>query len=183
MQRRKFILASALSIPAFTFGQNTPKQTTHSKKGFIVKTGNSRFEEKTVLGGKSPNDIKVSAKDTNDNLSIFEYSGNEKGGPPLHMHPFQDEIFYIVEGEYLFQLGEEKFKLKSGDTIFLPRNIPHAFAQLTQTGKMFFLFQPSGKMEDFFRVLGNLKSQPSQEEGAKIFEEHEMKIVGPPLTI
>ncbi|MBL0053012.1 MAG: cupin domain-containing protein, partial [Bacteroidetes bacterium] len=120
-------------------------------------------------------------KDTNGNLTIFEYTGNEKGGPPLHVHPYQDEIFFIVQGEYLFQVGDEKHNLKSGDTIFLPRAVPHAFAQLSDNGKMFFLFQPSGKMEDFFRTLSNLTSPPTAEQGAKIFADHDMKIVGPPI--
>ena len=45
--------------------------------------------------GLSPNNIKVSSKDTNGQLTVFEYIGKEKGGPPLHIHPNQDEIFFI----------------------------------------------------------------------------------------
>lgn len=150
-------------------------------KGFVVKSTESRFNEKTLIGGKSPNDIKVSHKDTNGDLTVFEYIGNEKGGPPLHIHPNQDEIFFITEGEYLFQVGKEKHILKSGDTIFLPRTVPHAFAQLTEKGKMFFIFQPSGKMEDFFRAISKLTAQPSPEQGAKLFAEYDMTVVGPPL--
>lgn len=133
------------------------------------------------MNGKNPNDIKVSQKDTNGDLTIFEYTGNEKGGPPLHIHLHQDEVFFIIQGEYLFQVGDDTHNLKAGDTIFLPRQVKHAFAQLTDNGKMFFLFQPSGKMEDYFRVLGNLTSPPTPEQGAKIFAEHDMTIVGPPL--
>ncbi|MFD0878245.1 cupin domain-containing protein, partial [Massilia pinisoli] len=118
---------------------------------------------------------------TNGQLSVFEYIGNEKGGPPLHVHPNQDEIFFVVSGEYLFQVGQEKYQLKAGDTIFLPRKVPHTFAQTSEKGQMFFLFQPSGKMEDFFRTLGKLKGEPSPQEGAKIFADHDMQVVGPPL--
>jgi quercetin 2,3-dioxygenase len=114
-------------------------------------------------------------------LTVFEYTGNIKGGPPLRIHLNQDEIFFIVQGEYIFQVGNDKHTLKAGDTIFLTRAVPHAFAQLTDSGKMFFLFQPSGKMEDYFRALGNLTSQPTPEQGAKIFADHDMKVVGPPL--
>lgn len=99
----------------------------------------------------------------------------------MNLHTHQDEIFFVVQGEYLFQVGDEKYNLKAGDTIFLPRAVPHAFAQLTVTGKMFFLFQPSGKMEDFFRLLGDPTFKPTPEEGAKISIEHGMKVVGPPL--
>lgn len=182
MQRRKFIAVTAASIPTLALGQNVNPQPKRSEKGFVVKATESRFDEKTKIGGKSPNDIKVSAKDTGGDLTIFEYTGNEKGGPPLHLHPKQDEIFYIVEGEYLFQMGEEKYNLKSGDTIFLPRKVPHTFAQLTDKGKMLFFFQPSGKMEDYFRAIGKLTAPPSPQEGAQIFANHDMKVVGAPLA-
>ncbi|MBL0294437.1 MAG: cupin domain-containing protein [Saprospiraceae bacterium] len=181
MKRRKFIATTAISTLAMAFGQNLSAKESRTNKGFVVKASESRFGEKTLLFGNSPNDIKVSQKDTNGKLSIFEYIGNIKGGPALHIHPYQDEVFFIVQGEYLFQVGEEKHNLKAGDTIFLPRGVPHAFAQLTETGKMFFLFQPSGKMEDFFRLIGDPTFKPTPEEGAKISLEHGMKVVGPPL--
>lgn len=181
MQRRKFLATTAVTIPAIAFGQTFPASDSRTTKGFVVKANESRFKETTILSGTSPNDIKVSSKDTDGKLTVFEYTGNAKGGPPLHIHPHQDEIFFIVQGEYLFQVGNDKHTLKAGDTIFLPRAVPHAFAQLTENGKMFFLFQPSGKMEDYFRALSNLTSPPTPEQGAKIFADHDMKVVGPPL--
>lgn len=179
MQRRKFLLATASTIPALAFGQKVSTKTDRTTKGFVIKATESRFKEKTFVGGA--NDIKVSSKDTNGELSIFEFSGVVKGGPPLHIHLFQDEIFFVIAGEYLFQVGGEQHKLTSGDTIFLPRNVPHTFAQLTDKGKLFYQFQPSGKMEDFFRALSGLNGQPTPEEAAKLFSNHDMKIVGPPL--
>jgi quercetin dioxygenase-like cupin family protein len=149
--------------------------------GFVIRSGESRFGEKTKLNGRNPNDIKVSGKDTGSELTIFEYNGNEKGGPPLHIHPYQDEIFYISQGSYLFQCADEKFTLQKGDMIFLPRGVQHAFAQLSETGKLLYFFQPSGKMEDYFRALGNLEGVPTQAEGEKLFLDHAMQITGPPL--
>lgn len=182
MKRKQFLVTTAVAIPALLIGKNVDAHKSKIlSKGFVVRAEESRFGEKTLLAGKSPNDIKVSQKDTNGDLTVFEYTGNEKGGPPLHFHLYQDEIFFIVQGEYLFQVGDDTYRLHAGDTIFLPRTIPHAFAQLSDSGKMFFLFQPSGKMEDFFRALGNLSSAPTPEQGAAIFAEHDMKVVGPPL--
>lgn len=181
MQRRKFLATTAATIPAIAFGQTLSAPNDRPTKGFVVKASESRFNEKTFIGGNNPNDIKVSQKDTNGDLTIFEYTGNVKGGPPLHIHPNQDEIFFIVQGEYLFQVGDDKYTLQTGDTIFLPRTVPHAFAQLTDKGKMFFLFQPSGKMEDYFRAISKLSVPPTPEQGAKIFSDHDMKVVGPPL--
>lgn len=182
MERKKFLLATAAALPTLLVGKNVLAQNLERpNKAFVVKSSESRFKEKTLIGGKSPNDIKISHKDTSGDLTVFEFIGNEKGGPPLHVHPHQDEIFFITQGEYLFQVGDEKYNLKTGDTIFLPRTVPHTFAQLSEKGKMFFLFQPAGKMEDFFRAIGKLTAAPSPQEGAQIFAAHDMKVVGPPL--
>ena len=126
-----------------------PNPTTRTPKSFVVKANQSRFEEKTLINGSSPNNIKIASKDTDGALSVFEYIGNEKGGPPLHIHPYQDEIFFIVSGDYLFQVGSERYQLQTGDTIFLPRNVPHTFAQVSATGKMFFLFSTLRKNGGF----------------------------------
>ena len=183
MQRRNFIATTAAAIPALAFGRDMNLQQSRTDHSFVVKANESRFRESTVLfGGTSPNDIKISAKDTDGLLSIFEYTGNVKGGPPLHIHLKQDEIFFIVEGDYIFKVGDERYKLTKGDTIFLPGNVPHTFAQTSEKGKMYFMFQPSGKMEDYFRKLASFKAQPNPEEGAKLFADHEMIVVGPPCV-
>ncbi len=158
-------------------------KTERTNKGFVVKSGQNRFGEKTQLIGHNPVDIKVSTKDTDGALSISEYTGYTKGGPPLHIHPAQDEVFIILEGEHLFQLGDTQYRLTTGDTIFIPRNTPHAPAQLSDKGKYLFFFTPSGKMEDFFRSLGALPAQASPQEFVKVFTDHDMKVVGPPLKI
>lgn len=73
-----------LPFPALLIGQNVQAQKTNRpKKGFVIKATESRFNEKTLIGGKNPNDIKVSQKDTNGDLTVFEYTGNEKGGASI----------------------------------------------------------------------------------------------------
>jgi len=147
-------------------------------KGFVVRADKSRFNETTLIDGVNANYIKVSGKDTGNELSVFEYKGTTKGGPPLHVHVHQDEVFYVSEGRYLFQCGAEKFELLQGDMIFLPRTVPHTFAQLSDTGKLLFFFTPAGKMEDFFRSIGGNVTLPA---GTDPFLAHDMKVVGAPL--
>lgn len=184
MKRRKFITSTAATLPALALGQTLAAPSSRNDQGFVVKAKESRFNETTALfGGSSPNDIKVSSKDTDGELTIFEYTGHVKGGPGLHIHLKQDEIFFIVEGEYTFKTGDDIHHLKKGDTIFQPRGVPHTFAQTSDTGKMYFIELPSGTMEDFFRKLSTIKGQPTLEEMAKLSAEHDMKIVGPPLEI
>ena len=184
MKRKNFILSALTAFPLMAFS----KLKTHMRtsKGFKVGSGEARFGKHFKLKGVTVNlmDTKIAGKDTDNDLVVFEQTGlTLKGGPPLHLHLNQDEWFYIIEGEYIFQVGEDKHNLKAGDTIFLPRNVPHAFIQLTEKGKMIVSFLPAGKMESFFEVADSWTSMPTKEELSKVFTDHEMKIVGPPLKV
>ena len=73
--------------------------------------------------------------------------------------------------------------MKTGDTIFLPRNIQHAFIQLTEKAKVIVSYLPAGKMEEFFAETDKWTSPPTKDEIVKVFADHEMKVVGPPLEV
>jgi quercetin dioxygenase-like cupin family protein len=186
MKRNKFILTSLAILPLAVFGKISNKIITGTDKGFKVNSGETRFGKHYKMKGVTSNilDIKISGKDTDGDLAVFEQNGfTPNGGPPLHIHLYQDEFFYIVEGEYLFQIGDDKYPMKPGDTIFLPRNVQHAFVQLTEKGKVLVSYMPAGKMEDFFKTTDSWTSPPSTDEIKKAFEDHDMKVVGPPLKL
>lgn len=155
-------------------------------EGFATKAGEGRYHGHIQLKGVNKNilDVKVSGKDTNGELAIFEQTSlSPKRGVPLHIHPNQDEIFYILDGEYHFQVGDTKYELKTGDTIFLPRNVPHAWVQIAERGRMTVIMQPAGKLEEFFVAMAALDHEPDKEEIARIFAAHEMQVVGPPMKV
>jgi len=184
MKRKTFLFSTLAIIPALLFAKIKTIVTMRTKNGFKVSAGEARFGTHYKMKGVTLNtlDIKISGKDTENDLAVFEQTGlTPEGGPPLHIHPFQDEWFYVIEGKYLFQVGEDKYSMSTGDTIFLPRNVQHAFMQLTQTGKMIVSYLPAGKMESFFEVTDKWILPPSKEEIEKVFADHEMKVVGPPL--
>ena len=183
MKRRLFLkfplMASTVSLAPFISSEPPAK-------GFKVNAGEGRFHGHIQLKGVNANilDVKISGKDTNGALAVFEQTSlSPKRGTPLHVHPLQDELFYVLDGEYLFQVGDEKFSLKVGETIFLPRQVPHSWIQLSERGKMIVTFQPAGKLEEFFVTMAALKTPPTPEEIAKIFADHEMNVVGPPVKI
>lgn len=184
MKRSKFIVTALSLIPLGLLAKVKTSFGLRTGNGFKVNAGEARFGEHYKMKGVTLNnlDIKISGSDTDNELAVFEQTGlTPNGGPPLHVHPFQDEWFYVVEGEYLFQVGEEKFQMKAGDAIFMPRNIKHAFLQLSERGKMIVSYLPAGKMEGFFKVTDKWTSPPTKDEIAKVFSDHDMKVVGPPL--
>lgn len=155
-------------------------------KGFKINAGEGRIHGHIKLKGVNANvlDLKVSGSDNDGRFALFEQTSVSPGrGTPLHVHHVQDEVFYVIEGVYYFQVGEDKFELTAGDSIFLPMKVQHAWTQLSEKGKMTVLFQPAGKMENFFTTVAALDHEPSKEEMCKIFADNEMEIVGPPLKI
>ena len=185
MQRKQFLLTALLAAPVIASSKNKVfnPATTSATEPFIVDASKSRFGDVVKFLGVHPNDLKISSKDTGGKLSVFEYTGLGKVGPMLHVHFKQDEIFMITEGEYRFVVGKETHVLKAGQTIFLPRNIPHTWIQLSDKGKLIYFLQPAGKMEEFFTYMNNLKDRPSAAEMDRIHAKHDMKVVGPPLSL
>lgn len=183
MKRSHFLFSMLTAIPTISWAKNYGKQ---AEKGFVVRAGEGRTHGHIKLKGVNANilDLKVSGKDTEGALAIFEQTSLSQGrGTPLHVHFTQDEVFNIREGNYLFRVNEETYELHTGDTIFLPRNVPHAWTQKSASGKMNVLVQPAGKLEEFFIKMASLESEPDQATIAKIFADHEMAVVGPPLKI
>ena len=187
MKRNKFI-ASVITLsatPFVAFSQLSGKLV-REKKGFKIPAGEGRLHGHIQLKGVNANilDVKVSGSDTDGDLAIFEQTSLSQGkGTPLHVHFNQDEIFHVIEGSYKFQVGEVKHDLTAGDSIFLPRQVPHAWTQVSDKGKMTVILQPAGKLENFFVAMAALDHEPTQAEIAKLFLDNEMKVVGPPLKI
>lgn len=154
--------------------------------GFSVGAGEDRFHEHIKLGD-DPNDCKISSKDTNGAMCVFEYTGTSGG--PRHLHHDQDEWVYVVNGEFQFEVGDEKRYLGNGESVFLPRNVRHAWACVGgKAGKVINVYQPAGKMEAFFREIGKYQGGPRiheallMEKFSKLFSDHGMDMVGPPLV-
>ena len=147
----------------------------------LVAAGNDRFGEQRGLGISSIS-FKVVPQDSNG-IFIIENSFREKGGPARHLHHDQDEWFYALEGEFAFELGDEKVKLKPGDSLFGPRKVPHvwAFTGGAPRGRILIAFMPAGKMEAFFREVTKANAMPPQD--PKLWQAHGMELLGPPLGV
>jgi mannose-6-phosphate isomerase-like protein (cupin superfamily) len=80
-----------------------------------------------LLRGTDPTTVKVSGADTAGQLVVFESTTSSGNGPGLHKHADQDEWWYVLEGEFIFQVGDEKFRAKVRASVFGPRAVPHSF--------------------------------------------------------
>ena len=59
-------------------------------------------------------------------------------GPPLHVHPDQDELIHTLGGLYLIQLGDAQFEAPPGSFVFISRGTPHTWRNVGATPARFF---------------------------------------------
>jgi mannose-6-phosphate isomerase-like protein (cupin superfamily) len=91
---------------------------------------------------------------TNGSFELFEEVRREIGGPPPHVHREHEELFYVLEGRYVFVRERAEVELTAGESIVIPRGTRHHFRTLVEPSRTLILIVPSG-LEGFFREMGS----------------------------
>ncbi len=172
---------SILTVPFAGFAKR--KEDNRNNNPFKVDAGKDRFEKAITLFEGDTFYTKVSTKDTDGDLYIYESTRIKRGGPAMHFHYSQDEWWYVLEGEFLIKVGDQLYQVKPGDSVFGPRGIPHAFAKTNEgNARLLMTFQPAGRMEEFFIASseGKLgKMTPAEQDDFR--KQHGFERVGPAL--
>jgi len=181
MERRSFLSAAIAALPLALMGQSIPTST--KSKPARVARGEDRLGEHHTIG-VSTTAFKVLTEDTGGSLFVMEHTSTKKGGPPRHLHHHEDEYFYVIEGEYIAEIGSERVQLKPGDSILGPREIPHAWAFVGDTqGRMLISFAPANQMEAFFRDNEKRRTDGEYLNDAQVYRAYGLELLGPPLSL
>lgn len=131
--------------------------------------------------GVSHIDFKVVPSDE-EGVFIIENVFHAKGGPARHLHDEQDEWFMVLEGEFIFEVGEKRLRMRPGDSLFAPRRVPHVWAYVGDDhGRILIAFMPAGRMVAFFRKVTASNAMPPPEPA--LWADHGMQLLGPPLSM
>ena len=133
---------------------------------------------------------------TGGSVGVFEETSPPGDGPPRHVHYGSDELFYVLEGEFLFVVGERQESVSAGTYVFAPRGTVHAYKVIgTERGRLFSAFIPGGPEQGFeefvkLRTEGeevNRSARRSRSVAqmnkmfAEINKKYDSEFVGPPL--
>lgn len=119
--------------------------------------------------------IKLTGADTGGRFAMFEFFVPPGGGPPLHVHNREEEVFFILEGELTFTVAGTEFVVPTGGTLNAPRDVPHRFTNASdRPARAIVIATPAG-LEDFFIEIGTpwddayrAPGPPTQEAVAKL---------------
>ena len=89
-------------------------------------------------------------EDTRGQFALLEQVTRKGNVPPRHTHHREDEIFYVIEGEMTFSIGDRTIKATPGTMVFAPRGIAHSFTIDSDEVRILVLITPAG-LEGFFQ--------------------------------
>ncbi|MEU9805122.1 cupin domain-containing protein [Mycobacterium sp. NPDC050853] len=108
-------------------------------------------------------------------LSIYLPKGADGAAP--HFHTRSTELFYLVSGRLEILAGDRIEVLEQGDTLLVPRLMPHAFgATADSDASIFTVLSPGVQRFDYFRLLDRIvhnKADISELEAApEMYDNH-----------
>jgi mannose-6-phosphate isomerase-like protein (cupin superfamily) len=127
--------------------------------------------------------VKAAASDTSGTVSVHEeWHGAEDPGVPRHFHHHLDELFYVLEGDMRFLVGQEEMVAGPGTFIYLPHGTIHAWRPVgTGPVRQLVIFIPGG----FEGYLDEMQTVPPPQHEPEAWRDlnrrWDIEIVGPPL--
>jgi quercetin dioxygenase-like cupin family protein len=163
-----------------------PAQAEAANRVTQAKTGESRFPFASPQQAKlSP--CKLTAQDSGGACSAFELAVLPQTGPALHVHHREDEWYYVLSSRFVFKVGGQEYEMPTGASMWLPRDIPHVWANIGDSeGKLILACFPGG-FEKFFDEVGSEMltvapgSSAANQRMKDVMAKYGMEWLGPPL--
>ena len=153
--------------------------------GIILGAGEGR-----TIPGTDSITLKATSEETGGSIGFLEATSLPGYGPPRHIHHSYDELFYVLEGEFLFLVGERQAGALPGTFVFIPRGTVHAAKVIgSEPGKVLIAYIPGG-LEYSFEEFAQSRTEQGEDANRstgqgmtveEINEKYDSEFVGPPL--
>jgi mannose-6-phosphate isomerase-like protein (cupin superfamily) len=168
--------------PMTTYERSSDRARPTPREPIVRRPG-----EGHVIPGPEGLTVKASGRETGGAIGFLEGLSPPGFGPPRHVHHTCDELFYILDGELEFALGDEVVRATAGTFVFIPRGTVHAPKVVGEKpGRVLVAFTPGGA-ERAFDELAELASAPGAggtpdpAKAQHVALKYESEFVGPPL--
>lgn len=152
-----------------------------------VSTGGDLIFRETLV------EIRMSANDNADRLSVIEHRMPCGEAPPLHIHRNEDEVFYVLRGTIRFEVGDAIITAGSGDVVMAPKGMPHRFIVTSEDGAHCLTFMKGGDFETVIREVSRpahpleiyARASGQADDAARLtasLSRNNIDVIGPPLA-
>lgn len=98
--------------------------------------------------------MKATSAETGGAFLFFEDRVVRGKATPMHLHPDEDELCYVLEGEILVHIEGAEHAVRAGGLFFAPRGVAHSFLVVSETARLLCLQTP-GAGEAFYRSVSD----------------------------
>lgn len=150
-------------------------------KGLIIRPG-----EGTLLP-VGPHQVRLVYREAGSPYSLVEWVAPPAvPGPPLHIHQVTDEAFFVLDGRFGFQVGDDTVDGHPGAFVRGPRGLAHTYWNQGATpSRLLIVISPPG-FESYFEELseGLAAAGDAQEASMRARQRlsgrYDIEVVGPP---
>jgi mannose-6-phosphate isomerase-like protein (cupin superfamily) len=94
---------------------------------------------------KAGTTVRIRSAQTAGAYCVCEMTTMPGDGVSVHVHDRDEEFYYILEGAYEMQAGDEWFAAEVGSLVVIPRDVPHQFRNAGKVpARALMIFRPGG---------------------------------------
>ena len=102
--------------------------------------------------------VRITSRQTDGAYCVCEMTTMPGEGVPRHVHDRDEEFYYILEGAYEMQAGDQRFTAETGSLVVIPRDVPHQFRNAGEVpARALMIFRPGG----FDELIGEMRQAAS----------------------
>jgi quercetin dioxygenase-like cupin family protein len=128
--------------------------------------------------------VKLAPEDCDGHMAVFHLVAPPMSGPPLHVHSREDEFFYVLDGELVFEVDGARHTVGAGGSVGLRRGVPHRYQNFTDRDARLLIVTTPGAFCGFFKELSALTPPgglPTMEQLRSLDASYGLTTLGPPM--
>jgi quercetin dioxygenase-like cupin family protein len=189
MYRREFMkvtmpaLVGAALVGCETIDALEPPAAGDSVGPFVLGPDEGRTPEPLLVVGETGL-AKLQSDDCGGQLCLFHFVAPPMTGPPLHVHSREDEWFYVLDGEIVFQFDGVRHTVGPGGLAYSPRGVVHAYQNFTTSDARLLIATMPGAFGVMFEEMSAATppgGMPSLEVLEALHQKYGITTMGPPL--
>lgn len=103
-----------------------------------------RGGETVTTKGGSTIEIKVESSQSGGEYGVVLWTVRRGEEPPMHTHSREDELVYVVKGQLIAQVGDDRVEVGPGAYAALPRGVPHTIEVVGDEATLLASYVPGG---------------------------------------
>lgn len=97
----------------------------------------------------------LSGEQTAGQFCLFENRSGGNTRTPIHVHARDDETVYVIAGELTAMIAGQPRRLAAGESLFLPRGIPHQLMNMSGNCGKYILIGTPALFDRFVEEAGH----------------------------